>query len=827
MAKDRYRHIFLQDPPETTDFTSTSSGSGARNIPPKDPKTHSQHLINRFSAAWEAAEIENAVFKAGRNGVYIEFKSDPGAELVTKSLEDFRSKDKIRLLNVRLKTEGEKQTTYATVYVPYEKQNLFLDKMQAYANETTDTGKPKHADLLNSISDIRKAMKIKSFWQDAEDLIPEKEKAWCEVWLSSDEKGVIKKFEIILDQNQIESTDGYIRFPERTIKMILANRKDLELLTTLSDDIAEFRRAKETAAIWLDMENHEQAQWVEDLLSRSDVSDFSDLAVCILDTGVNNGHPLLAPLLTDQDCMAVNSSWGVDDHDGHGTLMAGLAAYGNLRKSLISQEPIALRHCLESVKILPCPPEYNEPELWGYITSQALSLAKIQNPVRSRICCMAVAASDKRDRGRPSSWSGAIDQITSGADSNEKCLFILCAGNSEDLKLATNYPESQITDSIHDPAQAWNALTVGAYTQLYHIRDKSLDGFLPIAQPGSISPFTTTSFVWDNRWPIKPEIVMEGGNMAHNNEGFATECDDLSLISTFFQPTDHYFYPFNMTSAATAQSAWFAAKLQKAYPEYWPETIRGLMVHSAQWTDEMKAQFLDNDSKTSYAKLLRICGYGVPDLDRAISCASNSLTLVAQNELQPFNKKENNQGYKTHEMHIYDVPWPTDVLLDLPDEIEIKMRITLSYFVEPGPGEIGWKDRYRYPSHGLRFDVKSPGESRDLFIKRINAAARQEDEGHPGTKSASDHWVIGKFGRDKGSLHSDIWEGTAAELADSGIIAVYPVIGWWRERGYLNKWDSKSRYALIISISTPEEDIDIYTPVAIEAGIAVPVEIET
>ena len=65
----------------------------------------------------------------------------------------------------------------------------------------------------------------------------------------------------------------------------------------------------------------------------------------------------------------------------------------------------------------------------------------------------------------------------------------------------------------------------------------------------------------------------------------------------------------------------------------------------------------------------------------------------------------------------------------------------------------------------------------------------------------------------------------AAELAESGVIAIYPVIGWWRERAYLEKWNRKCRYALVVSITTPEEKVDIYTPVANKIGITVPISV--
>ena len=259
-------------------------------------------------------------------------------------------------------------------------------------------------------------------------------------------------------------------------------------------------------------------------------------------------------------------------------------------------------------------------------------------------------------------------------------MAILCAGNPTNLEQALVYPESQLNDSVHDPAHAWNALTVGAYTALDRIEDSTYAGYDPVAQKNNLSPFSTTSWTWDSKWPLKPEIVMEGGNLAHDGKGFVTECEDLSLLSTFWKPTDSHFCPFNMTSAAVAQAAGFAARIQSEYPEIWPETVRALMVHSAEWTDALKDQFLPPEpTKTQKERLLRICGYGVPDMERALYSAANSLTLIAQAELQPYDKKETG-GYKTKEMHFYNLPWPKDVLLELPFDTPVQMRVTLSYF---------------------------------------------------------------------------------------------------------------------------------------------------
>jgi hypothetical protein len=68
--------------------------------------------------------------------------------------------------------------------------------------------------------------------------------------------------------------------------------------------------------------------------------------------------------------------------------------------------------------------------------------------------------------------------------------------------------------------------------------------------------------------------------------------------------------------------------------------------------------------------------------------------------------------------------------------------------------------------------------------------------------------------RSKGSLHSDIWRGTGAALAERRHLAIYPVGGWWKERPQLGNGNRKVRYALLVSVKTPATDVDLYTPIA-------------
>ena len=602
--------------------------------------------------------------------------------------------------------------------------------------------------------------------------------------------------------------------------LALVTRDDLVSLIESYVDLAEFRLAKETTHFFAELSNREQVAWVNNLLGRVTAQDNPTVSVCILDTGVNNQHPLLKRVLSDRDCLTYDPTWGTHDHDGHGTLMSGVAAYGDLQGHLEGSHPVEVPHGLESVKILP-PQGQNEKKLWGYITSQAVSEAEIQAPDRQRVVCMAVTATDDRDRGRPTSWSAKVDAISSGYDDNQRRLFVISAGNIEDQNEWKSYPDSNLTNSLHDPAQAWNAVTVGAYTRKIRTTDPNLEGYQPVAPADGLSPFSPTSLTWETKlWPAKPDIVLEGGNVLRAPDGWVSSHDDVSILSTYHQPTHRHFGLVNATSAATAQAAWLAAQIQASYPQAWPETVRALLVHSADWTDQMKQDFLAGDTKTGYARLLRVCGYGVPNFARAMECGRSYLTLIAQEEIQPFEKTGSSR--RTKEMHLFELPWPREVLLEL-GEVEVTLRVTLSYFIEPGPGEVGWQNRYKYASHALRFDINSFGESRGDFEKRINAASREEDHDSVGTSSGSERWTIGANGRKLGSVHSDIWVGNAAEIATCNLAGVYPVVGWWRERHYLNRCNRRTRYSLVVSLSTPEQSVDLYTPVAVRIRVPIPV----
>jgi Subtilase family len=824
---DKRRHFVLTNTSQAKSFTAYGSG---RSTPPPELSRaqHGAALRSQLLALRPVAEAA-ATRQAGQGlesglGLQIHFVSQPGIELAFESLAN--DNKGIELLSVR--KDGD--STFANVFVPDGK----LDHFEKYVAEYLAEKKNRKGDaidhkaLINTIASVR-AAELRELWTDDPVLFPETidEQFWWEVWLSvrGQRDAVVADFRKLAALANCTVSEHQVNFPERTVVLMYGSRQQLSTSVMTLNCVAELRRAKDTAEFIDGMPREEQQNRSDEMLSRLTVAGSNDSTprVCLLDSGVNREHPLLAPLLDAPDLHAVNPAWGVDDQANHGTGLAGLAGYGDIVDALSSSEPIVVSHRLESVKLIPEDgSNEGDEKLHAYLFGEAVSRPEISEPNRPRIFSSAVTASDYRDRGRPSSWSATVDRLASDPNGVGQFprLFILSAGNTRDSAAWLAYPDSLSTNLIHDPGQAWNALTVGAFTAKTEAEEASLTA---IAQNGGPSPFTTTSRTWENVWPLKPDVVMEGGNVGKDAMGAVT-VPSLNLLTTHNRPVDRLFTTTNATSAASALCARMAAQLMATYPDLRPETIRALITHSAEWTDVMRQMYLPTNGaakKTDYVNLIRHCGWGVPDLDRALWSAANSLTLIVEDSVYPY-KKVTGEGIKSRDMNLHALPWPKEQLEALGDA-NVQMRITLSYFVEPNPSARGTASKFYYPSHRLRFDVQRPLDaSTDDFVARINAAAMREDEGDPINPKDPD-WLLGDRLRHRGSLHQDVWEGTASDLASRSFVAVYPSTGWWRTRPALERYDLPARYSLIVSIRTDQTEIDLYNAIAYQIAAVVAV----
>jgi hypothetical protein len=846
-ASRNRRHILVPEPP-----TAEKYKPYGRKIDTKKPETpinrrqHGTALQHALKAAAieaiERRERAGIEVHGAMPGLYVQFESQPGLPLQVTSLEDSRQGIEVVAVSHSKTEEAEpRRIEHATVFVPDGKVKHFLKRFESYSKTTRKKkGERRHEDMIDPISTLRLAT-LRGLWTDTSETYPEENVTiWWEVWLRRQDGCELERLMEFAAVQEIDVAARRLMFDDRIVTLVRSTPAQLAASIDVLNDVAEVRKAKETATVFVDMGPEDQGEWALELRDRVSPPSADAPTVCVLDTGVTRGHPLLEAFLDSDDCHTCEPAWGTHDHHGHGTEMAGLALYGDLVPVLASAENVVLRHRLESVKILPPKGHHeNPPELYGAVTAEAASRTEIQAPERRRTFSMSVATTDERDRGQPTSWSAAIDALAAGRsfdpstqgldyfddpDNPAQRLFVLSAGNVNSSALSVDHFVRSDIDPIHDPGQAWNALTVGAMTEKSVISDPAWASWQPVARPGELSPWSTTGVTFAEAWPIKPDVVFEGGNVVANLDGEVDfPCPDLSLLTTHFKPAAKPFVLSWATSAATAQAARLAALISADYPSYWPETLRALVVHSAEWSAQMQTHLRGACGKRARAKIVQRYGFGVPNAERALRSANDALTLVAQSRIRPFIKG------KMGELHFFDLPWPRDVLAEL-GASPVRLRITLSYFIEPNPGRRGWKKRHRYASHGLRFDVKGPTESLEEFRKRLNKKALEEDEAKPTTGGGSSEWYLGEQARNRGSLHSDILCGTeakpvtAADLAERGVIAVYPVSGWWKDQPKRDRSDKGARYALVVSIETPGVDTDIWTPVAAQVGIPIAIE---
>ena len=660
----RSRHFIIEGFAETQPYRSPQQFGGSAVVPERDRARHAGALQRQVEAVRRRADAaRDAQQAAGLDdlGLRVEFESFPDIELTFESLA--RERSGIELLNVR--QDGNR--TLATVFVPDGRLDHFERLVRDYLEERRDSiGRARdNRKLVDAIREIR-AASLRALWTDAATEFPAEDEGalWWEVWLPvrTDRQAVIAAFREGAQAQGMRVAPGDVVFPERTVLLVSASLEQMQRSMLTLNSVAELRRAKETAEFFDSLRPEEQQEWLDELLARTQFRADTDGVprVCLLDTGVNRGHPFLSPALELADLHTVEPGWGTDDAHGHGTQMAGVALAGDLTPLVEGTDPVALDHRLESVKLLPGPGGDGDSRHHGYVTGEAVARPEIAAPRRPRVFGMAVTTPDDRDRGRPSAWSAAVDALAADVDGagEHPRLLVLSAGNIQDPNAWLNYPYSNDTDGVHDPAQAWNALAVGACTELVRITEPDTDEYTPIAPRGGLSPFSTTSFNWEKFWPLKPDVVLEGGNAAKDLLSAVT-ADSLSLLTAHHQPNERIFTTATATSAAMALAARLAARIMVGYPTLWPETVRALIVHSAEWTEAMRRASLPATgaaTKADYRRLVQRCGFGVPDLARALWSVDNSLTMVLEERLHPF-QREGSKSPTLRDMHLYNQPF--------------------------------------------------------------------------------------------------------------------------------------------------------------------------
>lgn len=780
---------------------------------------HAETLSREFASAIEAASnrlLGEREDVAGLPGTYVGVETAPNGPVP----------------NLEWKTQGvrvsaldrtETGSVRGTLFVPDAARDFVAGKLNEYGEKRTDADKPRHDGRFAPIERFFEA-RLEDLWTDSRVLPELGTNAWWELWCWQDRvQNALSKAEAL---NLPVASDRLV-FPERVLIYVYGARDAISRLVASCDAVAELRMGRDTAAYFMGLKRPDQHGWVGEAVERLELSaDADQTALCILDTGVNIAHDLIAPILPADRRFSVRQAWGIDDHDGHGSEMAGLAAFGDLTSAFQTNAAIPIDYNLESVKLVHPPAlPATDPGNFGLVTAQAIALPEIAFPQTRRIYCLAVTQPGVHGP-RATSWSAALDAAAyecaaPGANPPDR-LILVSAGNLQDEVGLTDLEQWENFE-IEDPAQAWNVLTVGGVTDKIEVADKGYESWKAAAEVGALSPYSRVSSAWNRGVsPIKPELVVEAGNRGIDpaDQSLLSGMPSLSLLTTSASPVNEPLSVSWATSAATALGSRMGAGLWSKHGDLWPETVRALLVHSARWSPWMEARLLQTNSKAERLRWLRHFGYGVPSLERARASAGNSLALVAQRRIQPFVKEKGATHATAKEADFYELPWPKAALLALGDHA-VRIRVTLSYFVEPNPNAAGSILAARYRSAGLRFGLQLRNETAKQFAARINQLASLDDDDAADIAEADVTRVLGERSISAGSLHVDEWRGSAADFADRNGLAVFPVGGWWK--GVKDRVNNGMRYALVVTIDAGDTEVDLHAEVA--AAVNVEVEV--
>ncbi len=814
-------------------ITKTESYKGPRGgpasaaqLPSRDPQLHRTRLVQQLDAIADAVKNRPALARdelATREIVAIQPAT--GAELVADQLDDVQ--EDARLIGV-----GETGTLLLDV--ASAQLEYLRDKLDAFADDsrikpkvnddgTTTVRRDKERAIapietisLATLDDVR-APRLR------ETPLVADRAYWFELACRGGAyrpllETEMSRTQILRQLHRLDALQKVEEFvgPEQVYFFVRLTLNQLDALRSATDCIYEIELAPPPIR---------DLHLLEDISSK-DVKAFDLIAppenapsVVILDTGIATQHPLLKKAILSATTAGEFITSPEDTH-GHGTKMAGIALYRDLGTAL-EHGTMTATHWLQSSRLFVRPKEGtahdNNYEAWPVLTLGAVRAAEDADLAqRDRVFALAITRSMQEplelqdsilDEPTPTLWSHALDQIA--FNDGRGRLIVVSAGNARPeqwLTLAEQYPQLQLSEKIHQPAQASNVLTIGAFTSRVELPGgQDYAEYRVVApRPGGISPFTSAGLP-GKEWPIKPDIVLEGGNLAIAgalpDESIPTLCGlTTSHRHMVAQPLGH----LSMTSEATARAANLAARVWAAEPKLRPETVRALLVHSASWTRAMMEQFSGKSDR------LRACGYGVPDERLAMECAKDRATIIIEDTMpnaviEEVAKKKPPKRATTkptepkprRKAKLYRLPIPHELLTDADSEVEL--RVTLSYYPEPN------KFR-RSILHGLdlKWDMQGPQETEEQFIQRINTLNRPRgSDGKPQkvTSAGSFSWDVGIDLRSRGTVQSDRWRGKMSALAGDKLIAIVPVLGWWNQRKQMT--ERTMRFSLVVSVFGP------------------------
>lgn len=599
-----------------------------------------------------------------------------------------------------------------------KEMKIFFDKLEQYKKGIVDGNKSAHYE--NIFSNIDSIIPI-----SIEDKIGKRmnkckldinKKYWIniELWHTNDlddMRSKIESYKKIINELGDRVTDDCL---SKSFCILRAQSTGKNILTLLNEtNIAEIDLIPESILSTYNLLKVD----TEDLSINNNINANSP-SICIIDSGIMPKHPLLEDSIQEIKTFRNSFIDGIDE-EGHGTLVASIALYGDI-KTCIENKEFNQNFKLLISRVLNennCFPEEVLPE--NLITD---SIKYFNKKFNCKIFNLSLGFEDDYYVGaKQFTLAQRIDELC-----RENDIFVcISTGNyrnidEEDIK---KYPFYLLEEKakIINPATAALALTVGGLCTEGEVstpRPERGANQIVFTQYNEPSPFTRTGPGINNS--MKPEVCQLAGTIYFDTLTNSFNYINMGLgvigCNSSFVEEQKLFVSKVGTSFAAPAVANLAASILDKYKGISANTLRALIANSCEnvvetsnlfdnLSNDLKT-FIEDTLKTKYleqhpdlksiknfrALLMQITkiegipiefkniiklflnrnynkfyfsGYGIPSKERALRCSENRATMYIQDTI------------KLDEFNIYEVYVP-DELLEIPGKKKISISLAFS-----------------------------------------------------------------------------------------------------------------------------------------------------
>lgn len=502
----------------------------------------------------------------------------------------------------------------------------------------------------------------------------------------------------------------------------------------------------------------------------------------VIDSGLNL-HPLLNGLIVGT--ISIPEHLGAGDDYGHGTRVAGIAVYGDLRGQLSNGRLIPYAK-LCSAKVVNQQGRFDEAKLIPKVMREAVT--ELVSRFGARI--INISLGDVKlpyQGGKVGVWAATLDELARELN----IIIIVSAGNRHPRgglraeEGVTEYPQYLLEENnkILEPAGAVNVLSVGSISHNSGLNGDLADyvSNIPIAYPFEPSPFTRIGP--GVRGMLKPDLVDFGGTMIYDaligNLRSGNDIPSAGMITL-----NHLFLEQSLrcgsgTSYSAPMIANKAAYLLTLLPNATANLIRALLVGAAGIPNELENRvggvLGDQDLKNIY-------GNGYPSAEKAAYSSDNRVVLYTEDELS--------KDY----FAVYEIPIPQEYQSVNGTK---ELKVTLAY--DPPVRH----SRADYMGTTMNFRIvrgKDPDFIFDHYKKRTKADGRAPELPKKYDCSLQPSVTV----RDKSTVQTGMvrFQRNIEEYGDRYFLVVRCLSGW---ADYI----SSQKFAVVVELSH-QADIKLY-----------------